>query len=274
MTDADLSATALDLGPTRHATPDSRPAAAQVSGTRPALTLRSVHREYVDGEEVVAALSGVSLRVDQGSFLAVMGPSGSGKTTLLHCASGLDRTTSGTVTIGDTTVSSLKEPELTHFRRDRVGFVFQSYNLLPTLTAEDNITLPLRLAGRPPDREWLEELVRLVGVGDRLHRRPGELSGGQQQRVAIVRALAARPDIVFADEPTGALDSARARGILALLRGIVDELGQTVVMVTHDVKAAVNAHSTAVMSDGRIADVLHGSDADALNRRLASLERN
>lgn len=255
--------------------PRSNAAIADPTGiSASAVSLHDVRREYADGDGIVSALSGVSIRVDTGSFLAVMGPSGSGKTTFLNCASGLDKATSGTVTIGDTNVSSMKEPELTRFRRDRVGFIFQSYNLLPTLTAEDNITLPLRLAGRRPDRDWLEELVQRVGIGDRLGHRPAELSGGQQQRIAIVRALAARPDIVFADEPTGALDSSGARRILALLRQIVDDLGQTIVMVTHDTNAAVNAHSTAVMSDGHLVDILRAPDADDLNQRLASLERN
>lgn len=239
-----------------------------------AVTLDDAHRAYTDGSGVVEALAGVSIEVDRGSFLAVMGPSGSGKTTLLNCAAGLDSVTSGTVTIGDTDITSLKEPELTRFRRDRIGFIFQSYNLLPTLTAEDNITLPLRLAGRRPDPTWLGELVRRVGIGDRLGHRPAELSGGQQQRIAIVRALAMRPDIVFADEPTGALDTAGAQRILALLREVVDELGQTIVMVTHDTNAAANAHSTAVMSDGRLVDVLRSPTTADLNQRLTSLERN
>ncbi|MDA8370248.1 MAG: ABC transporter ATP-binding protein [Nocardiopsaceae bacterium] len=242
--------------------------------TDSAVLLSDVHRDYGDGDGRVTALAGVSLHVPRGSFLAVMGPSGSGKSTLLNCASGLDTADSGAVVIGGTDITALHEPERTRFRRDRVGFVFQSYNLVPTLTAADNITLPLRLAGRPADRPWLRGLVERVGIGDRLRHRPPELSGGQQQRVAIVRALAARPDIVFADEPTGALDAAGAERILLLLREIVDDLGQTVVMVTHDPKAAARAHATAVMADGHIADVLHGPGPADLAGRLASLERS
>lgn len=237
-----------------------------------AVRLTDVHRVYSDGEGAVSALAGVSLRVPRGSFLAVMGPSGSGKSTLLNCASGMDRPTSGSVVVGGTDISSLREPRRTEFRRERVGFVFQSYNLVPTLTAEENITLPLRLAGRTPDQGWLRALVGRVGVGQRLRHRPTELSGGQQQRIAIVRALASRPDIVFADEPTGALDGATADSVLGLLREVVDELGQTVVMVTHDPKAAARAHATAVMADGRLADVLHAPSAADLAGRLASLE--
>ncbi|WP_017591667.1 ABC transporter ATP-binding protein [Nocardiopsis potens] len=238
-----------------------------------AVLLHDVHRGYTDGDGVVSALAGVSLRVPTGAFLAVMGPSGSGKSTLLNCASGMDVPTSGTVRIGGADVGALAEPERTLFRRDRVGFVFQAYNLLPALTAEENITLPLRLAGRAPDREWLGSLVERVGIADRLRHRPAELSGGQQQRVAIVRALAARPAVVFADEPTGALDAAGAARILGLLREVVDELGQTVVMVTHDPKAAARAHATAVMADGRIDGVLHSPAPADLAAHLASLEQ-
>lgn len=236
-----------------------------------AVALDGVHRSYTDGQGRVTALAGVSLRVPRGSFLAVMGPSGSGKSTMLNCACGLDRPTSGTVEIGGTDIGALKEPALTRFRRERVGFVFQSYNLLPTLTAEDNITLPLRLAGRRPDAAWLRELVDRVGIGDRLGHHPSELSGGQQQRVAIVRALAMSPDVVFADEPTGALDAEGADRILGLLREVVDDLGQTVVMVTHDPRAAARAHATAVMAAGRIAGVHQAPRPAELAERLAFL---
>ncbi|PDP88831.1 ABC transporter [Glycomyces fuscus] len=237
-----------------------------------AVRLIDVHRVHSDGGGAVPALAGVSLRVPRGSFLAVMGPSGSGKSTLLNCASGMDLPTSGSVVVGGTDISALREPRRTEFRRERVGFVFQSYNLVPTLTAEENITLPLRLAGRTPDQDWLRSLVDRTGVGRRLRHRPGELSGGQQQRIAIVRALASRPDIVFADEPTGALDGATADSVLGLLREVVDDLGQTVVMVTHDPRAAARAHATAVMADGRLTDVLHAPSAADLAGRLASLE--
>ncbi|WP_150242429.1 ABC transporter ATP-binding protein [Nocardiopsis quinghaiensis] len=237
-----------------------------------AVRLTDVHRVYSDGEGTVSALAGVSLRAARGTFLAVMGPSGSGKSTLLNCASGMDRPTSGSVVVGGTDIGALREPRRTEFRRERVGFVFQSYNLVPTLTAEENITLPLRLAGRVPDQDWLRGLVDRMGVGERLRHRPTELSGGQQQRIAIVRALASRPDIVFADEPTGALDGATADGVLGLLREVVDDLGQTVVMVTHDPKAAARAHATAVMADGRVADVLREPSAVDLAGYLALLE--
>ncbi|GAA1443814.1 ABC transporter ATP-binding protein [Nocardiopsis tropica] len=258
--------------PTRTAPGGRPPAPGAVGGPAgAAVALTAVHRSYTDGDGRVSALDGVTLRVPRGTFLAVMGPSGSGKSTLLNCASGLDRVTSGTVEIGGRDISGLREPDLTVFRRDHVGFVFQSYNLVPTLTAEDNITLPLRLAGVRPDAAWIDELVRRVGVADRLGHRPPELSGGQQQRVAIVRALAARPDIVFADEPTGALDGATADRTLSLLRGIVDDLGQTVVMVTHDPAAAARAHDTAVMASGRVVDLLHAPAAADLAGRLASL---
>ncbi len=214
----------------------------------PALTLRSVTKTYGS----VTALDEVSLDVHRGDFLAVMGASGSGKSTLLHCASGLDVATSGTVALGEVELSRLSETRRTTLRRGRVGFVFQSYNLVPSLTVEQNITLPLRLAHARPDPSWLDGLVRRIGLADLVHRRPGELSGGQQQRVAIARSLAARPDVVFADEPTGALDLDTAGEVLSLLRELVDEFGQTVVMVTHDPGAAAWAHDAVVMKDGRI----------------------
>nr|WP_312885747.1 ABC transporter ATP-binding protein [Lipingzhangella halophila] len=242
--------------------------------TETAVLLSEVHRGYSDGDGLVAALAGVSLRVPRGSFLAVMGPSGSGKSTLLNCASGLDAVDSGRVMVGGTDISTLKEPNRTQFRRDRVGFVFQAYNLVSTLTAEDNITLPLRLSDRRMDPEWVRGLVERMGIGERLRHRPAELSGGQQQRVAIVRALATRPDIVFADEPTGALDAESARRTLALLRDVVDDLGQTVVMVTHDPRAAATAHTTAVMAGGQIVDLMRQPSASDLAERLASFEQS
>ncbi|GAB3444255.1 ABC transporter ATP-binding protein [Streptomonospora sediminis] len=259
---------------TKKAAPPAVPQDPGAAGTDHAVVLSDVRRSYTDGQGRVTALGGVSLRVPRGTFLAVMGPSGSGKSTMLNCACGLDRPTSGTVVVGGADIGALKEPALTRFRRERVGFVFQSYNLLPTLTAEDNITLPLRLSGRSPDHGWLRDLVDRVGIADRLQHHPTELSGGQQQRVAIVRALATRPDVVFADEPTGALDAEGADRILRLLRDIVDDLGQSVVMVTHDPKAAARAHATAVMADGLIADVLQEPRPADLAERLASLGGN
>ena len=234
----------------------------------PAIALSGVSMTYPGG---VHALRNVSLTVERGTFYAVMGPSGSGKSTLMHCAAGLDVPTSGSITVGGREITGLNETRRTELRRERLGFVFQSYNLVPSLTVEDNITLPLRLAGRAPDREWLRTLIERVGLGGRLTHRPAELSGGQQQRVAIVRALAARPDVVFADEPTGALDLRTAHEVLDLLRGLVDDLGQTVVMVTHDPAAAARAHRVLVMADGQIVETLDRPSAADLADRLVSL---
>ncbi|MFI0419140.1 ABC transporter ATP-binding protein [Spongiactinospora sp. 9N601] len=233
------------------------------------VTLREVTKRYGD----VVALDEVSLAFPRGRFVAVMGPSGSGKSTLLHCAAALDPPTSGSVLIGDVDVSGMSETRRTELRRKHIGFVFQSYNLLPTISVQDNITLPLRLAGLRPDLDWLGELVDRVGLRERLHHRPAELSGGQQQRAAIVRALAARPDVVFADEPTGALDLRSAAQVLTLLRELVDDLGQTVVMVTHDPNAAARAHDTLVMADGRVVDVLNAPAPEDLAVRLTHLGR-
>ncbi|GLY31139.1 ABC transporter ATP-binding protein [Kineosporia sp. NBRC 101731] len=218
----------------------------------PAVRLTEVSREYGD----VTALHQVSVDVEPGEFVAVMGPSGSGKSTLMHCAAGLDTPTSGRVSVGGIAIGGLNETRRTELRRERVGFVFQSYNLVSSLTVEDNITLPLRMAGRPADRAWMSELVERVGLTDRMHHLPGQLSGGQQQRAAIARALVARPAVVFADEPTGALDLRAAREVLKLLRSMVDDLGQTVVMVTHDPAAAAHSDRALVMADGRIVETL------------------
>ncbi|MFG2158013.1 ABC transporter ATP-binding protein [Streptomyces olivaceus] len=234
----------------------------------PAVALDRVARTYPGG---VRALDDVSLTVGHGTFLAVMGPSGSGKSTLMHCAAGLDSPTSGSVRIDGQEISGLDETRRTELRRERVGFVFQAYNLIPSLSVEDNITLPLRLAGRRPDRAWLRTLTERVGLADRLAHRPAELSGGQQQRAAVVRALAAKPAVVFADEPTGALDLRSAHQVLDLLRGLVDDLGQTVVMVTHDPAAAARAHRALVMADGRVVDALERPTAPELAERLVAL---
>ncbi|MBW9206322.1 ABC transporter ATP-binding protein [Mumia sp. zg.B17] len=217
-----------------------------------ALELRDVTKTYGP----VHALDRVSLQVPRGSFFAVMGPSGSGKSTLLQCAAGLDTPTSGQVVIGGREISGLNETERTLLRRGAVGFVFQSYNLLPSLSVEENIRLPLRVAGTDGDDAWLAEVIDRIGLRPFLRRRPAELSGGQQQRVAIARSLAARPEVVFADEPTGALDARTASEVLGLLRDLVDDVGQTVVMVTHDPLAAHRAHATVVMDEGRIQDYL------------------
>jgi putative ABC transport system ATP-binding protein len=211
---------------------------------------------YGKGTTEVRALDGVTLDFPSGQFSAIMGPSGSGKSTLMHCVAGLDTLTSGQVRVGGVELTRLDDKHLTLLRRDRIGFVFQAYNLVPTLTALENITLPATLAGRKPDKGWLDTVIETVGLGDRLAHRPSELSGGQQQRVAVARALAARPEIVFADEPTGNLDSHASAEILAFLRQAARELGQTVVMVTHDPVAASYAGRVVFLNDGRIVDEL------------------
>jgi putative ABC transport system ATP-binding protein len=224
--------------------------------TPPAVAAREVARRYGEGDTAVDALRGVSLEVTRGELTAVMGPSGSGKSTLMHILAGLDRPTSGSVEIDGTEITTLKDNDLTKLRRKHIGFVFQFFNLLPMLTAEENVTLPLMLAGRKPEAGWLEELFENVGLEDRRKHRPAELSGGQQQRVAIARALISRPTVLFADEPTGNLDSASSGEILELVRRSVDELGQTTVMVTHDPVAATIADRVLLLADGAIARTL------------------
>ncbi|MEV4099334.1 ABC transporter ATP-binding protein [Nonomuraea sp. NPDC049649] len=235
--------------------------------------LDRVGKVYGTGASAVTALEDVTYGFARGSFTAVMGQSGSGKTTLLQCAAGLTRPTSGTVRIGGADLGVLKEAELAAMRRERVGFVFQAFNLLPALTARENIELPLRLAGRRPDPEWMRELVDRAGIARHVHRRPHELSGGQQQRTAICRALAARPEVVFADEPTGNLDSRSGQEILAMLRGIADGLGQTVVMVTHDAAVAAHAHRVLFLADGRPADVMEAPTAERLAAAITGQPR-
>ena len=224
--------------------------------TPPAVAAREIARRYGEGDTAVDALRGVSLEVPRGELTAVMGPSGSGKSTLMHIMAGLDRPTGGSVEIDGTEITTLKDNELTKLRRKHIGFVFQFFNLLPMLTAEENVTLPLMLAGRKPEPGWLEELLESVGLEDRRKHRPAELSGGQQQRVAIARALISRPTVLFADEPTGNLDSASSGEILELVRRSVDELGQTTVMVTHDPVAATIADRVRLLADGAIARTL------------------
>jgi putative ABC transport system ATP-binding protein len=236
----------------------------------PAIELSHVSKTYPGG---VLALDDVSLTVARGTFLAVMGPSGSGKSTLMHAAAGLDTPTSGQVRIDGTEISRMKETRRTELRREKIGFVFQAYNLVPSLSVADNITLPLRLAGKVADQTWLNTLIERVGLAGRLTHRPAELSGGQQQRAAIARALVARPTVVFADEPTGALDLRSARAVLDLLRELVDDLQQTVVMVTHDPASAAQAHQALVMADGRVVDTVEAPSAAELARHLISLEK-
>jgi len=236
-----------------------------------ALTLDSVRKVYGTADNPVTALDGVSLRLPTGTFTAIMGPSGSGKSTLLQCAAGLDRPTEGTVAIAGQPIPRGSEAAVTRFRRDRIGFVFQQFNLLPTLTALENVTLPLRLAGRRIDKKRCAGLLAQVGLGDRMHHRPAQLSGGQQQRVAIARALASSPALIFADEPTGALDTRSARDVLALLATAVRDQGQTVVMVTHDPAAAAYADSVVFLADGRIVGELTRPSAEAVAERMTHL---
>jgi putative ABC transport system ATP-binding protein len=217
----------------------------------------------------VRALDGVTLDLYAREFTAVMGPSGSGKSTLMHCCAALDDATSGTVIVGDVDLSTLKDKQLTLLRRDRIGFVFQSFNLVPTLTAEENILLPLSIAGRKPDRDWYDLVISTVGLADRLTHRPNELSGGQQQRVAVARALASRPSIVFADEPTGNLDSRAGAEVLELLKRSVDEFGQTVVMVTHAPVAAGYTDRVVFLADGKVVDQMRQPTAERVLERMA-----
>ena len=226
---------------------------------------------YGRGANAVRALDGVSVDFPTGGFTAVMGPSGSGKSTLMHCVAGLDSLTTGQVFIGDTDLADLDDRDLTRLRRDRIGFVFQAFNLIPTLTAAENIGLPARLARRRVDPAWFDHVVGTVGLGDRLAHRPAELSGGQQQRVAVARALAARPEIVFADEPTGNLDSHSGAEILSFMQLAVRDLGQTVVMVTHDPTAAAYADRALFLADGQIVDVLGSPTADSVLDRMRQL---
>ena len=231
-----------------------------------------VTKVYGSGDSTVDALAGVDISVPKGQFLAVMGPSGSGKSTLMHIMAGLDRPTTGSVEIDGTDIGALKDRQLTLLRREKVGFVFQFFNLLPMLNAEENILLPETIAGRKPDRDWFTTLAEQMGLTDRLKHRPAELSGGQQQRVAIGRALFARPAVIFADEPTGNLDSRTSSEILDLLRQSVDDLGQTIVMVTHDARAAAMANRVVFLQDGRIVADQSNLDSEAILDVMKGLE--
>ncbi|MGH8971374.1 MAG: ABC transporter ATP-binding protein [Actinomycetes bacterium] len=223
-----------------------------------------VSKQYGEGDAAVHALENVSVALQAGHYTAIMGPSGSGKSTLLHVLAGLDRPTSGEIFLGDTEITSLNDRQLTLLRRDQIGFIFQSFNLLPTLTAAENIELPIRIAGRKPDALWVQSIVDTVGLGDRLGHKPSELSGGQQQRVAAARALASRPQVVFADEPTGALDSRSGAELLGFLKRAVKEMDQTVVMVTHDPVAASYADRVLFLADGHIVDEMKDPTADGV----------
>ncbi|WP_040694972.1 ABC transporter ATP-binding protein [Nocardia vinacea] len=228
---------------------------------------------YGHGDTQVRALDGVSAEFVKGEFTAIMGPSGSGKSTLMHCLAGLDSASTGTVRIGDTDLAGLSDKEMTRLRRDRIGFVFQAFNLVPTLTAQENITLPLDIAGRKPDQDWLDTVIKRLGLTDRLTHRPSELSGGQQQRVACARALAGKPEIIFGDEPTGNLDSRASEEVLSILRAAVDEFGQTVVIVTHEPHAAGYADRVVFLADGRIVDELRDPTAESVLDKMKSLEQ-
>jgi putative ABC transport system ATP-binding protein len=244
------------------ATPTDTPVAARVV---------DLTKVYGSGMAQVRALDGVSLDIAAQEFTAVMGPSGSGKSTLMHCCAALDTPTSGQVFIGDTEIGGLSDKKLTHLRRDRIGFVFQSYNLVPTLTAGENILLPLSIAGRKPDQQWYDAVIETVTLGDRLDHRPNQLSGGQQQRVAVARALMSRPHIVFADEPTGNLDSKSGAEVLMLLRSSVDDRGQTIVMVTHDPVAAAYTDRVVFLADGKIVDELRRPDRELVLSKMQEL---
>jgi len=240
--------------------------------TKVAARTESLRKVYGEGDASVAALRGVTLEFAAAGFTAIMGPSGSGKSTLLHCLAGLDTPTEGHVFIGDVDITTLSERLLTQLRRDKIGFVFQAYNLIPTLTAGENITLPLDIAGRDVDRAWFDEVVDTTGLRDRLSHKPKELSGGQQQRVAGARALVSRPEIVFADEPTGNLDSRSSDELLTFLRGAVTDHGQTIVMVTHDARAASYADRAVFLGDGQVVDEMQAPTAERILDRLKSLE--
>jgi putative ABC transport system ATP-binding protein len=243
-----------------------------VLDTATAARVENASKIYGRGDAEVRALDGVTVGFPAGRFTAIMGPSGSGKSTLMHCAAGLDTLTSGSAYIGETDLGSLGDRKLTLLRRERIGFVFQSFNLVPTLTVAENITLPIDLAGRRPDAEWVDALVEVVGLGDRLKHRPSELSGGQQQRVAVARALAGRPDVVFADEPTGNLDSRSGGEVLDLLGRAVRDMGRTVVMVTHDPNAAAHADEVVFLADGRLVDRMSAPTAARVLDRMKAFD--
>ncbi|MEO6586974.1 MAG: ABC transporter ATP-binding protein [Knoellia sp.] len=254
-----------DLAPERRDTTAPARVAARVT---------NLVKTYGSGDTAVTALNGVSLDLNRGEFTAIMGPSGSGKSTLMHCAAGLDSVTRGSVQLGDIELTTLKEKDLTKVRRDSIGFVFQSFNLIPTLNAEENILLPLSIAGRKPDRAWFDQVISTIGLGDRLGHRPGELSGGQQQRVACARALVSRPEIIFADEPTGNLDSTSGAEVLGFLRRSVDEFGQTIVMVTHDPGAASWTDRVVFLADGKIVTELREPTPELILETMKNIDSN
>lgn len=265
-TPTDVAAVPREASPRQDATAPAK-ATFEVAARGEALT-----KSYGSGSAAVTALNKVDVEFRRGEFTAIMGPSGSGKSTLMHCMAGLDSVTSGRAFIGETELSALDDKAITALRRDRLGFVFQSFNLVPTLTAAENITLPLDIAGRTPDAAWLEEIVTRLGLRERLSHRPTELSGGQQQRVACARALVSRPEIIFGDEPTGNLDSNSSREVLAILRAAVDDFGQTVVIVTHDATAAAYADRVVFLADGQIVDELTDPESQEILTRMSRIE--
>ena len=244
----------------------------QLTATRPAVRAAGLWKVYGTGEAQVTALRGVNLDLGRAEFTAIMGPSGSGKSTLMHCLAGLDSVTRGDVYIGDDKVTDLGDAGLTRLRRDKVGFVFQQFNLLPTLSAEENILLPLAIAGRKPDRAWFDTVIDAIGLRDRLGHRPAQLSGGQQQRVACARAMVTRPEVIFADEPTGNLDSRSGAEVLGFLRDSVRQFGQTIVMVTHDPNAASYADRVVFLADGQVVDELRAPTPEAVLDKLKQLD--
>jgi putative ABC transport system ATP-binding protein len=251
---------------------DLSPPTSTMTQAVPAARAIDAVKTYGSGDTAVHALAGVTVDFPSHQFTAIMGPSGSGKSTLMQCVAGLDRLTSGSVYVGDTELSTLNKTDLTLLRRDRLGFIFQQYNLIPTLSSKENILLPLTLAGEDPDQAWFDTIVSTVGLGDRLTNLPSQLSGGQQQRVAVARALVPKPDIVFADEPTGALDSRTGMEILAFMRNAVDQSGQTIVMVTHDPHAASYANSVLFLADGQIIDEMQAPTTDRVLDRMKQFE--
>jgi len=250
-----------------HVSSEHAPVSGQVAARATALT-----KIYGEGGAQVNALDGVSVEIRAGEFTAVMGPSGSGKSTLMHCLAALDNPTSGDVVIGEVSLADLNDKALTELRRDRVGFVFQAFNLVPTLSAEENILLPLSIAGRKPDPDWYDTVIDAVGLRDRLKHRPNQMSGGQQQRVACARALVSRPQIVFADEPTGNLDSVASAEVLGFLRRSVTDFGQTVVMVTHDPIAAAYTDRVVFLADGKVVDEMRDPTSDSVLERMTALQ--
>jgi putative ABC transport system ATP-binding protein len=243
------------------------------NGNVAAASVRNAVKQYGVGDGAIFALDDVSVDFNQGEFTAIMGPSGSGKSTLMHCAAGLDELTTGDVFIGDIALAGLKDAALTTLRRDNVGFIFQAFNLIPTLNAKENILLPMTLAGRAPDTAWVNTVIEAVGLGNRLNNRPSELSGGQQQRVAVARALAAKPKIIFADEPTGNLDSTTGAEILNFMKRATQEFGQTIVMVTHDPNAASYANRVLFLNDGKIVDEMRDPTEDLVLNRMRRFTR-